>query len=191
MKVAIVCDWLVTYAGAEKVLEQILNVFPDADLFALVDFIPEGQRDFIKNKKVSFKLSPLGDYLGSALSWGMCSLNLFNNKLAAFLAPFVPVLIKHLANIIKGTFTWQALLIDAAAALIAGILSVALNKTMKSKLSRVKRAKGNRYDDYAKFLRKRVNIVLRINKSFLKMSITIVITTTFSQILLNLLLKKS
>ena len=38
MKVAIVCDWLVTYAGAEKVLEQILNVFPDADLFALVDF---------------------------------------------------------------------------------------------------------------------------------------------------------
>lgn len=53
MKVAVVCDWLVTYAGAEKVLEQILNVFPDADLFALVDFIPEGQRDFIKNKKVT------------------------------------------------------------------------------------------------------------------------------------------
>jgi glycosyltransferase involved in cell wall biosynthesis len=53
MRVAVVCDWLVTYAGAEKVLEQILNVFPDADLFALVDFIPEGQRDFIKNKKVT------------------------------------------------------------------------------------------------------------------------------------------
>ena len=53
MRVAVVCDWLVTYSGAEKVLEQILNVFPDADLFALVDFIPEGQRDFIKNKKVT------------------------------------------------------------------------------------------------------------------------------------------
>lgn len=53
MKIAIVCDWLVTYAGAEKVLEQILNVFPNADLFAVVDFIPEGQRDFIKNKKVT------------------------------------------------------------------------------------------------------------------------------------------
>lgn len=53
MRVAIVCDWLVTYAGAEKVLEQMLNVFPDADLFAVVDFIPEGQRDFIKNKKVT------------------------------------------------------------------------------------------------------------------------------------------
>lgn len=53
MKVAIVCDWLVTYAGAEKVLEQILNVFPDADLFALVDFLDKDKRDFIKNKKVT------------------------------------------------------------------------------------------------------------------------------------------
>ena len=52
MKIAIVCDWLVTYAGAEKVLEQILNVFPEADLFALVDFYPENSRAFIKNKKV-------------------------------------------------------------------------------------------------------------------------------------------
>ncbi len=52
MKIAIVCDWLVTYAGAEKVLEQILNVFPEADLFALVDFFPENSRAFIKNKKV-------------------------------------------------------------------------------------------------------------------------------------------
>ena len=53
MKVAIVCDWLVTYAGAEKVLEQILNVFPDADLFALVDFLDKDKREFIKNKKVT------------------------------------------------------------------------------------------------------------------------------------------
>ena len=181
------CGNLIVRAIAKFILYAIFGVFAQF----VSDIIECLLRRFIKNKKVSFKLSPLGDYLGSALSWGMCSLNLFNNKLAAFLAPFVPVLIKHLANIIKGTFTWQALLIDAAAALIAGILSVALNKTMKSKLSRVKRAKGNRYDDYAKFLRKRVNIVLRINKSFLKMSITIVITTTFSQILLNLLLKKS
>ena len=52
MRVAIVHDWLVTYAGAERVLEQIINVFPDADLFALVDFLPEDGRDFIKNKPV-------------------------------------------------------------------------------------------------------------------------------------------
>ncbi len=53
MKVAVVCDWLVTYAGAEKVLEQILNIFPEADLFAVVDFLDEDKRDFIKHKKVT------------------------------------------------------------------------------------------------------------------------------------------
>lgn len=53
MKIAVVCDWLVTYAGAEKVLEQILNIYPDADLFALVDFLDEDKRDFIKHKKVT------------------------------------------------------------------------------------------------------------------------------------------
>lgn len=53
MKIAVVCDWLVTYAGAEKVLEQILNIYPEADLFAVVDFIPRGQRGFIQNKRVT------------------------------------------------------------------------------------------------------------------------------------------
>ena len=53
MKIAIVCDWLVTYAGAEKVLEQILNIYPEADLFALVDFLEDDKRAFIKHKKVT------------------------------------------------------------------------------------------------------------------------------------------
>jgi len=56
MKVAIVCDWLVTYAGAERVLEQLVNLYPDADIFCLVDFLPKNQREFIQNKvtKTSF-----------------------------------------------------------------------------------------------------------------------------------------
>lgn len=53
MKVAIVHDWLVVYAGAERCLEQILNIYPEADLFALVDFLDEDKRDFIKHKKVT------------------------------------------------------------------------------------------------------------------------------------------
>jgi hypothetical protein len=28
MRVAVVCDWLIVYAGAERVLEQILQIFP-------------------------------------------------------------------------------------------------------------------------------------------------------------------
>ena len=50
MKVAIVHDWLVTYAGAERVLEQMLHVYPEADLFTLVDFLPKGEREFIGNR---------------------------------------------------------------------------------------------------------------------------------------------
>ena len=53
MKTAIVHDWLVTYAGAERVLEQMLMCFPDADLFSLVDFLPKGERSFIMNKSVT------------------------------------------------------------------------------------------------------------------------------------------
>ena len=50
MKIAIVHDWLDKYAGSERVLEQILELFPEADLFSLVDFLED--RSFIKNKKV-------------------------------------------------------------------------------------------------------------------------------------------
>jgi glycosyltransferase involved in cell wall biosynthesis len=42
---------LVTYAGSERVLEQILRVFPDADLFAVVDFVPEAERAFLGGRR--------------------------------------------------------------------------------------------------------------------------------------------
>lgn len=52
MRIAIVHDWLVTYAGAERALEQIIALYPEADLYSLIDFIPLDQRVFIRNKKV-------------------------------------------------------------------------------------------------------------------------------------------
>lgn len=51
MKIAVIHDWLVTFAGAERVLEQILLCYPDADLFSVLDFIPAGERGFLQNKK--------------------------------------------------------------------------------------------------------------------------------------------
>ena len=51
MKVAFVHDWLVTYAGAERVLEQMLSVYPDADLLTMVDFLPPGQRSFLGGRQ--------------------------------------------------------------------------------------------------------------------------------------------
>lgn len=53
MKTAIVCDWLVTFAGAEKLLAEILKCFPTADLFAVIDFLPDDKRAFIDHKKAT------------------------------------------------------------------------------------------------------------------------------------------
>lgn len=52
MRVALVHDWSVGYAGSERVVEQILELFPEADLYMLLDSIPEDQRDFLKGKPV-------------------------------------------------------------------------------------------------------------------------------------------
>lgn len=51
MRVAIVHDWLVAPGGAEKVLEQIIQCFPDADLFSLVDFLED--RTPVRGKPVT------------------------------------------------------------------------------------------------------------------------------------------
>ncbi|NJN85069.1 MAG: glycosyltransferase family 4 protein [Leptolyngbyaceae cyanobacterium SL_7_1] len=52
MKTAVVHEWLVTYAGSEKVCEQLLLLYPEADLFSLVDFLTEHQRHFIQHRTV-------------------------------------------------------------------------------------------------------------------------------------------
>jgi len=52
MKVALVHDWLTTCGGAERVLEQIIRVLPEADLFSLIDFLPETERGFLGGRPV-------------------------------------------------------------------------------------------------------------------------------------------
>jgi glycosyltransferase involved in cell wall biosynthesis len=53
LKVAVVHEWFVSYAGSEKVVEQMLKLFPQADLYAMVDFLGEDQRGFLGNRKVT------------------------------------------------------------------------------------------------------------------------------------------
>jgi glycosyltransferase involved in cell wall biosynthesis len=53
MRIAVVHDWLSTYAGAERVTEQILRVYPEADVFAVVDFLPDGERGFLAGKRAT------------------------------------------------------------------------------------------------------------------------------------------
>lgn len=52
-RVAIVHEWFVTYAGSEKVLEEMLQVFPEADIFCALDFLPERFRGRLKNSKIT------------------------------------------------------------------------------------------------------------------------------------------
>lgn len=52
MRVAIVSDWFTVYAGSERVVEQLLQVFPQAELYAVVDFLEGRHREFLRGKKV-------------------------------------------------------------------------------------------------------------------------------------------
>jgi glycosyltransferase involved in cell wall biosynthesis len=51
MKIAIIHEWLESYAGSERVLEQLLAIFPEADLYAVCDFLPEGERGFLGGRR--------------------------------------------------------------------------------------------------------------------------------------------
>jgi glycosyltransferase involved in cell wall biosynthesis len=51
-KVALVHEWLTTYAGSDKVLAVIISLFPDADLFCLIDHLPESERTAFANTKI-------------------------------------------------------------------------------------------------------------------------------------------
>ena len=57
MRIAIVHEWFVNYAGSERVVESFTNIWPEADIFSLVDFLTEEQREVIlkgKKAKTSF-----------------------------------------------------------------------------------------------------------------------------------------
>ena len=53
MKIALVHEWLDSYAGSERVLEQLLMDWPEADVFAVCDFMPEAERGFLRGKRVT------------------------------------------------------------------------------------------------------------------------------------------
>lgn len=52
MKTAIVHDWFAGYAGSEKVVESLTNIWKDADVFCLFDFLSSADRkQILKEKK--------------------------------------------------------------------------------------------------------------------------------------------
>ena len=54
LKTAIVHEWLVNYAGSERCVESFTNIWQDAPVFTLVDFLSEDERRIIlKGKKAN------------------------------------------------------------------------------------------------------------------------------------------
>ncbi len=51
-RVAIVHDWLPVVGGAERVLEQLLHLYPNAELYTLFDFLTREQAPFLAGKTV-------------------------------------------------------------------------------------------------------------------------------------------
>ncbi|CAM3369155.1 Glycosyltransferase, group 1 family protein [Klebsiella quasipneumoniae subsp. similipneumoniae] len=49
--IGIVADWLVTYAGAERVIKEIIDIYPNSDLYSVVDFLSEQSRSYFHGKK--------------------------------------------------------------------------------------------------------------------------------------------
>lgn len=50
INIAIVADWLVSYAGAERVISEMLKVFPKSDLFSVIDFLSDESRQHFLGK---------------------------------------------------------------------------------------------------------------------------------------------
>ena len=52
VKVAIVHEWLSTYAGSERVIEQLLTIYPEVAVHAVVEFLAEADRQFLGGREV-------------------------------------------------------------------------------------------------------------------------------------------
>nr|CZQ24353.1 Putative Glycosyltransferase [Klebsiella pneumoniae] len=48
--VGIVADWLVTYAGAERVIKELIDLYPESKLYSLVDFLSPDARELMGGK---------------------------------------------------------------------------------------------------------------------------------------------
>jgi len=53
MKVALVHEWLTTYAGSDKVLAEMSAIFPEADIFCLINFLSDKDRGHFNGRSIT------------------------------------------------------------------------------------------------------------------------------------------
>jgi glycosyltransferase involved in cell wall biosynthesis len=52
LRVAIVHDWLTAMGGAEYTLRQLLTLYPEADIYTMVDILPEKERGWLNGHRI-------------------------------------------------------------------------------------------------------------------------------------------
>ena len=68
-RIAVVHDWLVDYAGSERVLAEILRCLPQADLFTLVDHMPAAERAPLGARRATTSFLQNMPGVASHLAW--------------------------------------------------------------------------------------------------------------------------
>lgn len=53
VNIGIVADWLVTYAGSEKVIKEFIELYPESSLYSVVDFLTTKDRELFKGKQAT------------------------------------------------------------------------------------------------------------------------------------------
>ncbi|HCD7845938.1 TPA: glycosyltransferase family 4 protein, partial [Klebsiella michiganensis] len=53
LNIGIVADWFVTYAGSEKIVAEFIELFPDSELYSVVDFLSKENKLHFKNKEIT------------------------------------------------------------------------------------------------------------------------------------------
>ena len=69
MKVALVHEWFTTYAGSEKVLEAMLAEYPGADVFCLIDRLPDQHRAGFAGHRITPSFLQRVPYIRSLYRW--------------------------------------------------------------------------------------------------------------------------
>jgi glycosyltransferase involved in cell wall biosynthesis len=64
MRIALVHDWFPAFRGGERVVAKMLDLFPEADIFTLFDFLTQEEKaDYFKSRE--FNVSPMNNWVFS------------------------------------------------------------------------------------------------------------------------------
>ncbi len=173
---------------ATTIIKCVLGALFGLLVQLISDLVEYAVKKYVLHKTVANQFSPtspLGDYLGSAVTWALSSLSPVS-KAAKVILPMIPVGAKHITNAFCGRFKFRDFLVDLAYALVTAIVSVALTKTAAKQIESLRKyRKKNSRNLQLKATKKAIRYTL--NLRITKVSISLTSLDTITILLLNLL----